>query len=100
VICPPRSKAIPEDKIWVGTTQGNCTYEVDDAMPPEDFRDLDMAKKRADSLVDAKPAIVVCHSLPFFWARPFNSEVTCAPCPPWGYTPAVAIGRAMAETDM
>ncbi len=25
---------------------------------------------------------------------------TCAPCPPLGYIPAVAIGRAMAETDM
>lgn len=45
-------------------------------------------------------AIVVCHSLPPFWARPLHQWRTCAPCPPIGYIPAYAIGRAMAETDV
>ncbi len=93
-----RSKAIPESRLWIGTTQGNCTIEPDDHMPKEDFEQLDNARRRADV---GRDSIVVCHSLPFFWARPFNSEYTCAPCPPVGYTlAAMAIGRAMAETDM
>ena len=45
-------------------------------------------------------AIVVCHSLPPFWARPLHHWQTCAPCPPIGYISAYAIGRAMAETDI
>ena len=48
----------------------------------------------------SQEAIVICHSLPPFWARPQNHWPTCAPCPPVGMTPAKAIGRAMAETDI
>ena len=92
-----RSKAAAEENVWIGTSQGDCAYKYDEAMPRADFDQLDAARKRAD---ESKPAIVVCHSLPFFWARPFLNEWTCAPCPPIGYTAALAIGRAMAETDM
>lgn len=74
-----------------------CRYDWVKGMPTDDFMQLDAAKKRAN---ESLPSIVVCHSLPFFWARPFLNEYTCAPCPPLGYTPALAIGRAMAETDM
>ncbi|KAL6761224.1 hypothetical protein V8C86DRAFT_3088762 [Haematococcus lacustris] len=56
-------------------------------MPRPDFDFLDAAKKRADPRASA---IVVCHSLPPFWARPKNKWETCAPCPPVGYTAAVA----------
>eukprot|EP00798_Chlamydomonas_sp_ICE-L_P017630 gene17630-23973_t len=38
--------------------------------------------------------------LPPFWSRPKNKWKSCAPCPPVGYQPAVAVGRAMAETDL
>ena len=93
-----RSKAYAEENVWVGTSQGNCDYGMDDAMPRADFDQLDAARRRANE--SGPPAIVVCHSLPFFWARPFNPEWTCAPCPPLGYVPALAVGRAMAETDV
>ncbi|GAX73023.1 hypothetical protein CEUSTIGMA_g475.t1 [Chlamydomonas eustigma] len=92
-----RSKAVDEKRVWIGTSQGNCTYEYDEAMPLEDFNQLHAANMRAD---ERKDAVVICHSLPFFWARPFVNEYTCAPCPPVGYTPALAVGRAMAETDI
>ncbi|KAJ9522340.1 hypothetical protein QJQ45_008185 [Haematococcus lacustris] len=92
-----RSGAMPTENIWVGTTQGDCNYGVDTSMPRPDFDFLDAAKKRADPRASA---IVVCHSLPPFWARPKNKWETCAPCPPVGYTAAVAVGRAMAETDI
>ena len=92
-----RSKAVDEANVWIGTSQGDCAYSYDEAMPRADFDQLDAARKRAD---ESKPAIVICHSLPFFWARPFLNERTCAPCPPIGYTAALAVGRAMAETDM
>ncbi|KAJ9534502.1 hypothetical protein QJQ45_022145 [Haematococcus lacustris] len=92
-----RSGAMPIENIWVGTSQGDCNYGIDTSMPRPDFDFLDAAKKRADPRASA---IVVCHSLPPFWARPKNKWETCAPCPPVGYTAAVAVGRAMAETDI
>jgi hypothetical protein len=66
-------------------------------MPRVNFDQLEAAKHRVNNTMSA---IVVCHSLPPFWARPKNKWETCAPCPPVGYKPAMAIGRAMAETDM
>ena len=92
-----RSGAINESSLWLGTTQGDCDYDVDRSMPSIDFQQLDAAVKRADP---RKAAIVVCHSLPPFWARPLHHWPTCAPCPPIGYTPLRTIGRAMAETDI
>lgn len=92
-----RSGAVKESDLWLGTTQGDCVYEVDRSMPLDDFQQLDAAVKRADN---KKAAIVVCHSLPPFWARPRNHWPTCAPCPPIGYTPLRSVGRAMAETDI
>ncbi|GAX77787.1 hypothetical protein CEUSTIGMA_g5230.t1 [Chlamydomonas eustigma] len=92
-----RSGAVNESHVWLGTTQGDCKYGEDDSMPKEDFIQLDAGVKRADI---RQSAIVVCHSLPPFWARPLNKWETCAPCPPIGYTAAMAIGRAMAETDV
>ena len=94
-----RSKAAREEDVWIGTSQGDCNYKYEwvEGMPMEDYDQLDAARKRAN---ESLPAIVVCHSLPFFWARPFLGEWTCAPCPPLGYTAALAVGRAMAETDV
>ena len=94
---PRRSHAIPESNLWIGTTQGDCNYAVDRSMPLLDFEQLDAAAKRADV---NRAAIVLCHSLPPFWARPKNKWGTCAPCPPVGYRAPYAIGRSMAETDM
>jgi hypothetical protein len=92
-----RSGAINESNLWIGTSQGHCDYGVDTSMPRVNFDQLEAAKHRVNS---TQSAIVVCHSLPPFWARPKNKWETCAPCPPVGYKPAMAIGRAMAETDM
>ena len=89
-----RSGAVNESSVWIGLTQGSCSTDgsgIDDS----DHKMLNDALKRADP---EKAAIVVCHSLPPFWSRPLPHWPSCHPCPPIGYTAAVAIGRAMAET--
>ncbi|GAX76012.1 hypothetical protein CEUSTIGMA_g3455.t1 [Chlamydomonas eustigma] len=99
-----RSRALPEDSLWVAATEqapvqsGLCGSEkYDESMPKSDFEALERAKGRSNENISA---IVVCHSLPPFWARPKYKWGSCAPCPPVGYTAAKAIGRAMAETDI
>jgi hypothetical protein len=43
---PPRSGAIAEEQLWLGTSQGDCNYGVDASMPRIDFDQLDSAVKR------------------------------------------------------
>ncbi len=63
---PLRSGLVNTSNVWLGTTQGNCTYDVDTSMPKEDFFQLQAAVERADI---RKSAIVVCHRwLPVSWS--------------------------------
>jgi hypothetical protein len=41
-----RSGAVPEPNVWLGTSQGECQYDVDTSMPHEDFLQLDAAVHR------------------------------------------------------
>ena len=45
---PPRAKTVKEDNIWLGTTQGDCEYPVDKAMPEADWVQLEAAKQRVN----------------------------------------------------
>ena len=39
-----RSRAVPQEKVWIGTSQGDCDYKYDNAMPREDYDLLDAAR--------------------------------------------------------
>lgn len=44
--CTLRSGALNESGLWLGTTQGNCQYQVDESMPRADFDQLDAGVHR------------------------------------------------------
>jgi hypothetical protein len=49
-----RSGAVPEENLWLGTVQGECLYEEDKSMPPEDFKQIDAAVHRCESYIRAQ----------------------------------------------
>ncbi|KAI8468679.1 MAG: hypothetical protein J3K34DRAFT_477473 [Monoraphidium minutum] len=106
-----RSGLMPRDLIWASDHGGTTMQEYIDGMQPADRADI----QRAEALARARshrgarlraprspPApIVVCHSMPYFWAAPAAEWEGGAACPPdkdrhpWSY----AIARTMYETD-
>ena len=104
------TKALDEKYLWIDTTRSkggmdgcgdeslDCSNAQLKILAPAFLKWRQWKKSQSYNGI---VGVVICHSLPPFWTSSHGSSdwVSCAPCPPLGFSIGVKIGRAMAETD-
>ncbi|GBF88154.1 hypothetical protein Rsub_00866 [Raphidocelis subcapitata] len=98
-----RTGFVAEEDLWISNHGTDPDPDIMAVMDPGDLADLRRAESRSEEQRGQRRApVVVCHSMPYFYARPeplwsSGSEQ----CPPneGEYPFAFAIGRTMYETD-
>ncbi|KXZ50642.1 hypothetical protein GPECTOR_15g326 [Gonium pectorale] len=109
VLSLTRSKQIRREDLWVGHHGDTYRDKVVEAMALDDREELRSLEANVGTLEQqsplrppaARPAVVVCHSLPTNWQLPEPTDGQQDQCPPkareHGYV--YLVGRTMFETD-